>query len=73
MLEHTYKIEKGYPGNHSEHYGEIEIQSEGLLYVEVQDTHSGCQTINLANNKLIHDKCKQISKLIKEIDKLNKT
>jgi hypothetical protein len=73
MLEHTYKIKKGYPGKHSEHYGEIEIESEGLLYVELQDTHSGCQSNNLENNELIHEKCREISKLIKEIDKLNKT
>jgi hypothetical protein len=71
MLQDDYKITKAYPGNHTRQYGEIEITSEGLIYTELQDTHSGCQSRNLDNNTLILKKCKEISKLIKEIDSLN--
>lgn len=63
-----YTIKKGYWWSTLD---EIEIKSENLLYVELDNTHSGCQSNSLENNDEIHEKCKQISQLIKEIEKLN--
>lgn len=71
MAINTYVIKKAYPRNHSDKYNEIEIKGKNLFYAELQHTHSGCQTNNSENNDLIHEKCRQISKLIKEIDELN--
>jgi len=72
MAIENYQIRKAYPGSHSDKYGELEIVSENLVYTELQNTHSGLQCNNMNNEKLIHDKCRQVSKLIKEIDQLNK-
>ncbi len=71
MSIEKYIIERAYPGNHSDKYGEIEITSDNLIYTELQNTHSGMQCRNMKNEKLIHDKCRKVSKLIKEIDQLN--
>lgn len=71
MAIENYQIRKAYPGNHSDKYGEIEILSDNLIYTELQNTHSGLQCRNMGNEKMIHKKCRQVSKLIKEIDQLN--
>lgn len=64
----TYTIKKAYPWSKNKHV-EIEIKSENLLYTEIHDTHSGCQT-NSENTDKIHEKCKQIADLIREIENL---
>lgn len=51
---------------------EIEIVSENLRYVELSNTHSGVQCMSNNNNEQIRRKCSEISKLIKEIDMLNR-
>lgn len=51
-------------------FNEIEIISENLIYSEIQNG-SGCQVMNLDNNDLIHDKCRKIADLIREIEELN--
>lgn len=65
----NYKINAAYPFESK--YNEIEITSENLIYTELQDTHTGLQCNNQKNEKKIHDKCREISKLIKEINELN--
>jgi hypothetical protein len=72
MLQDEYNITKAYPGKLTQDYGEIEISSEGLIYTELHDTHVGCQARNMDNQDIIRKKCIEISKLIKEIDILNK-
>jgi hypothetical protein len=51
---------------------EVEIESESLIYTELQMTHFGVQCNNLKNQELIRLKCRQVADLIREIDKLNK-
>lgn len=64
----TYTIKKAY---HWTNDSEIEIKSENLLYTELGNTHSGCQCKNMDNHEIIHEKCRQIADLIREIEKLN--
>jgi len=52
-------------------YNEIEITSDNLLYAEICNG-SGCQVVNLNNEALIHNKCKEIANLIRDIEILNK-
>lgn len=68
----TYTIKDAFPWqkNTNQHFAELEISSDNLLYTELGSTHSGVQFNG--NNKLIHEKCKQIADLIREIDMLNK-
>lgn len=70
-MRDTYKIMNAYPGKHSDKYNEVEISSDNLIYTELQTTHSGCQVVNIKNSDLIHQKCRQVAKLIKDIDLLN--
>lgn len=65
----NYIIKKAYPWTSD---NEIEIKSEGLLYAELGEKHSGCQSMSLYNNNEIHKKCVQIANLIRDIEKLNK-
>ena len=65
----TYTIKKAFPWSKSK-YLEIEISSENLLYTELQNTHSGCQT-NSENTDKIHLRCKEIANLIREIEELS--
>jgi len=65
-----YTIQKEYPWQKIDF--EIEIKSENLLYSELGTTHSGCQCNNMENHELIHDKCRKIADLIREIEILNK-
>ena len=65
----TYTIKKAY--NFEDKMNEIEIKSKNLLFVEM-DGMQGCQLINDKNRTQILNKLKQISKLIKEVDELNK-
>lgn len=65
----SYTIRKAY---HWTSDDEIEIESENLIYCELGSTHSGCQTNNLDNNDKIHEKCIQISNLIREIEEMQK-
>jgi hypothetical protein len=53
--------------------GEIEIQSEDLLYVENGKTHHGVQCRNLANQDEILKRCKLIADTFREIEELNRT
>jgi hypothetical protein len=64
-----YIIQQAYPWQ-TENVYELEIKSDNLIYSELYDTHSGCQTMH--NQKKIHNKCNQIANLIREIDELNK-
>lgn len=64
----TYTIKTAY---HWVNDLEIEIKSENLIYVESGTTHSGCQCKNMDNHDVIHDKCRKIADLIREIEKLN--
>ncbi len=66
----TYTIKKAYPWLHTE-FVEIEILSDNLQYLEVQDLSSGCRAKSQNNREKIHKKCKQIADLIREIEKLN--
>ena len=66
-----YTIKQGYPDVIQDE--EIEISSPNLVYSEIGDIYSGCQCSNIDNQPLIHEKCRQISGLIKEIDALNKS
>lgn len=65
-----YKIEQAYPWQ-KENVFELEIMSENLVYTELCDSHSGCQVVNVSNQQLIHEKCRQVADLIREIDQLN--
>lgn len=51
---------------------ELEIVSKSLYYGEIGETHTDLQCTNLHNFDLIHKKCREVSALIKEIDKLNR-
>ena len=64
-----YIIENAYPDSLNQ-LGEITIKSNNLLYSELGTSHSGCQSNEQGDNK-IHKLCREVSKLIKEIDKLN--
>jgi len=64
-----YTIQIAYPWEINPH--EITIKSETLEYTEMGSIHSGCQCKNMDKQKLIHDKCKEVADLIREIDKLN--
>ena len=63
----TYRIKKAY---HWGYDSEIEISSEHLLYIQIGKTHHECRSSNSKNNEEIRDKCKQISDLIRDIEKL---
>ncbi len=63
----TYTIKKAY---HWTNDTEIEIESENLIYSEVENL-SGCQSRNLNNNEEIRKKCSEIADLIRDIEKLN--
>lgn len=66
-----YIIQNAYTkSRHLNDNGEIEIRSDGLIYSELNNL-SGLQCLNMGNEELIHKKCIEISKLIKEIHKLN--
>jgi len=67
-MKDTYTIKKAYPWADT---NEIEIISKNLLYAELCNTHSGCQSNNMQNNDKIHKLCVKVSELIQEIDKLN--
>ncbi|WBC28410.1 hypothetical protein RPMD05_29 [Rhodobacteraceae phage LS06-2018-MD05] len=65
-----YTIKQAYPWCK---FGfEIEISSKNLIYAELGKTHIGCQSLNMDNNEIILEKCKQVADLIREIDELNK-
>ena len=64
-----YKINFPFPKSD---FNEITIISEDLYYSEIGGKHSGVQVTNLENNDLIHEKCKVIADLIRDIQKLNK-
>jgi len=64
----TYTIKKAY---HWTDRQDIEINSENLLFIETNSL-VGCQIRNQNNETQILNKLKQISKLIKEVDELNK-
>jgi hypothetical protein len=66
----TYTIRKAY---HWTVDGDIEIESENLLYAELGEHYYGVQCASLKNHEKILKKCFKISKLIKQIDKLNQT
>lgn len=70
-MKDIYTIQKAYPGKLADQFNEVEISSPNLIYTELMHTHTGCQVNNLENADLIHKKCREISELIKEIDKLN--
>lgn len=65
----SYIIENSYPDSLNQ-LGEITIKSNNLLYSELGTSLSGCQSNEQGNDK-IHELCREVSKLIKEIDKLN--
>jgi len=65
----TYTIKKAY---HWTDDREIVITSENLIYSELGSNHSGCQCTNVYNQELIHQKCRKIADLIREIEQLNK-
>ena len=67
----TYVIKKTYPAICDN--GEISIESENLYYSEMFASHSGCQCNNTENQDQIHEKCRQIVALIRQIEDLNKT
>jgi hypothetical protein len=68
----TYKIKHPYLGEKLVGgFLELEIESEGLIYTELQTTHFGVQCNNLKNEALIRLKCRQVADLIREIDNLN--
>jgi len=53
---------------------DIEINSENLFYAQGSSDFS-CVQCNVTDEKVtdeIHDKCRQVADLIREIDKLNK-
>ena len=64
----TYRIKKAY---HWTNDIEIEIRSENLYFSELCNG-SGCQVNSRNNQELIHQKCRQIADLIREIETLNK-
>jgi len=64
-----YTIKKAYP---FEEGLELEISGDGLTYTEIYNSVSGVQVMNEENEQLIHDKCRQVADLIREIDQLNK-
>lgn len=70
MVINKYTIEPAYPISNGK-YSEVTIKSDNLLYSEVEDL-SGCQVRNMDNQKLIHNKCMIIAKMIREIEELNK-
>jgi hypothetical protein len=70
MMNSIYKIESSYPKTINR-LGEITISSDNIYYSEIENS-SGCQVLNQDNQELIHKKMIEISKLIKEVDKLNK-
>ena len=54
---------------------EINIEGHNLSYVELGSTHCGLQCGRLVDSlkyKSILKKCKEVSKLLKEIQKLNR-
>jgi len=63
-----YTIKKAYPWTKT---NEIEITSENLMYSELNYTQSGVQTNSMENHSVIHDKCREIARLIREIEELN--
>ena len=63
----TYVIKKAYPWTDSD---EIEISSDDLMFSELMNL-SGIQCIGKDKDK-IRMRCIKISKLIREIDELNK-
>lgn len=72
-MKHRYYIQSVYPNIPGmEEHSEIEIISQGLVYAEIGVVQSGCQCASPKNQEQIHKLCKQISILIKEVEKLNK-
>ena len=67
----TYKISFPFAHLKDEYNKEVYIESENLIYTE-NLCYSGVQCNNMSNEKQIHDKCKQIAVLIREIEELNK-
>ena len=68
MTIETYKIESAFPWTEGR---EITIESDNLFYSELNDKMSGCQSNSKEHNEEIRSKCKQIAKLIREIENLN--
>lgn len=64
-----YTIKHPYEGINST-YKEVEIRSDNLYYGEL-NLSSGGMVRNTKNEDLIHEKCKEVAQLIREIDKLN--
>jgi len=50
---------------------EITIESSNLLYSEIGSSYSGCQSLSKKNNDLIHEKCRKIADLFRQIEDLN--
>ena len=67
-----YKISFPFAHLNCEYNKEITISSKKLVYSEIIDLYSGIQCNNMKNEKEIHDKCKQIADLIREIEELNR-
>lgn len=70
-MRDTYTIKNAYPGKLNDEFNEVEISSDRLIYVELGDHHFGCQDMSIKNSDLILEKCREVSKLMKEIDELN--
>lgn len=53
---------------------EINIDGHNLVYAQLGTSHHGCQSIVSGSDKndLITEKCRQITKLFREIEELNK-
>jgi len=66
-----YIIQQAYPWQTGNVF-ELEITSENLVYTELAKTHSGVQVMNDSNQRLIHEKLREVAELIREIDQLNK-
>lgn len=65
-----YIIKQAYPWQ-TENIFELEITGENLIYTELGNTHSGVQVLNQTNEKMIHQKLRQVADLMREIDQLN--
>jgi len=65
----TYIIKKAY---HWTNDHDIEIKSEGVLFVENGAHGFGLECNNMKNHKKIATKCHEIADLIREIEELNK-
>jgi hypothetical protein len=74
VIMDTYSIKYPYLENRvmENDFIELEIVSQNLIYSEIGKTHFGLQCLNVDNDDVIREKCKQVADLIREIDKLNR-